>query len=168
MATPTDGIAIAMKPALSNTRDSSTPRTAKRAIPTTEATSPSRIVEAIQPRNPRVSCQRRRSKYIGGSVPKIEHSRGVRNRRKNLYHGHHQNSFEHSIICACRVIPISASRRSSSRASALRWHARERHAAITSRGPPAESHHLVPRGRGYSGLALNEGHHLAVPCAIRV
>src|SRR5207302_518954 len=90
-------------------------------------------VKAIQPRNPRVSCQRRRSKYIGGSVPKIEHSRGGRNRRKNLYHEHHQNSFEHSIICACRVTPTSASRRSSSRASALRWRARERHAAISSR-----------------------------------
>src|SRR5205823_13106933 len=108
----TDGIAIATKPARSNRRDSRTTRTAKRAIPTTEATGPSRIVKAIQPRNPRVSCQRRRSKYIGGSVPKIEHGRGGRNRRKNLYHEHHQNSFEHSIICACRVTPTSASRRS--------------------------------------------------------
>src|SRR4051794_36898485 len=98
MATPKAGTAIAKKLAPLNTCASSTPRTAKRAIPTTEATSPNRIAKAIQPRSPRVSRQSRRSKYIGGSVRKTQHSRGLRNRRKNLDHGHHQKSFEHSTI----------------------------------------------------------------------
>src|SRR6202023_367478 len=77
-------------------------------------------------------CHRRRSKYIGGSVPKTEHSRGACNQRKNLDHGHHQNNFEHSTICASRVSPISESRRSSSRASAWRWRARERRVATSA------------------------------------
>src|SRR5216684_2014197 len=73
---------MAKKPASLNTCDSNTPRIAKRAIPTTEATSPSRTATAIQPRRPRVSCHRRRSKYISGSVLKTEHNRGVRNQKQ--------------------------------------------------------------------------------------
>ena len=63
-ATPTAGTAIAQNPPSLKTCDSNTPRMAKRAIPTTDATSPKKIATAIQPRSPRVSCHRRRSKYI--------------------------------------------------------------------------------------------------------
>src|SRR6266446_5885490 len=64
-----------MSPASSNTRDSNTPRSAKRAIPTTEATSPNATAKAIHPRSPRVNVHRRRSKYIGNSLLIGEHSR---------------------------------------------------------------------------------------------
>src|SRR5208282_2218368 len=80
IATPAAGTATAHKPAPLNTWESNTPRIAKRAIPTTEATSPKRIANPIHPRSPRVSCQRRLSKYIGafrspGEILRGNHSR---------------------------------------------------------------------------------------------